>query len=95
MFAIFALWLLTGPTLAEAAGLQPQVQPQAIVAVPGAPGTATPSPYPQITPSNPPKAGDGAPGGPSLPPIPHPGPPKDQPLPKPAQTPAVTLPAKR
>lgn len=48
---------------------------------PGAPGTATPTPYPQITPSTPPKAAVGQPGAPLLPPIPQPGPPKDQPLP--------------
>ncbi|WP_312932400.1 hypothetical protein [Pseudomonas sp.] len=91
MYAILAVGLLAGLSLAEAA----TPLPQAPVSVPGAPGTATPSPYPQITPSNPPKAGDGAPGGPMLPPIPHPGPPKDQPLPKPAQTPPVSVPVRR
>ena len=91
MFAILAVWLLAQVPVADAAGAQPQV----IVTVPGAPGTATPSPYPQITPSNPPKAGDGAPGGPMLPPMPHPGPTKDQPLVKPSQTSPVTSPVRR
>ncbi|MDF0733139.1 hypothetical protein P0Y43_20810 [Pseudomonas entomophila] len=55
--------------------------PPILTPAPGAPGTATPTPYPQITPSTPPKAGDSQPGAPLLPPIPLPGPPKDQPLP--------------
>ncbi|HKS15310.1 MAG TPA: hypothetical protein VJS90_19950 [Pseudomonas sp.] len=67
------------------AGLQPvlaaELQPRSIGPVPGAPGTATPTPYPQITPVTPPRAGDSKPGAPLLPPIPVPGPPRDQPLP--------------
>ncbi|MCF4997637.1 hypothetical protein GIW70_19145 [Pseudomonas syringae] len=48
---------------------------------PGSPGTATPTPYPQITPSPIPKSGPGS-GGPPLVPIEMPSPPtKDQPLP--------------
>ncbi|WP_028694624.1 hypothetical protein [Pseudomonas cremoricolorata] len=81
--------VLIGWPLAEAAGPQPQVLNPA----PGAPGTATPSPYPQITPSSPPRQGAGKPGGPALPPMPLPGPRKDQPLPQPAQTPPVRLPS--
>ena len=61
---------------AEAADLQPRV----IAPVPGAPGTATPTPYPQVSPPAVPRAGDGTPGAPLLP-MPLPSPPKDQPLP--------------
>ncbi|MBA1201459.1 hypothetical protein G7009_06735 [Pseudomonas capeferrum] len=75
--AIFAALILAGLPTAQAAGLQPRI----IAPVPGAPGTATPTPYPQITPTTPPRAGDNTPGAPLLPPIPLPGPPKDQPLP--------------
>ncbi|AGZ36460.1 hypothetical protein C4Q28_07960 [Pseudomonas sp. SWI6] len=71
-----ALLLAVVPTV-EAAGTPPRIN----TPVPGAPGTPTPTPYPQITPSTPPKANDSQPGGPLLPPMPVPGPPKDQPLP--------------
>lgn len=47
--------------------------------LPGSPGTATPTPYPQITPTSVPKTGSGGP--PLLPPIEMPNPPKDQTLP--------------
>ncbi len=60
---------------AEAADLQPRV----IAPVPGAPGTATPTPYPQVSPPSIPRAGDSKPGAPLLPPMPLPGPPKDPP----------------
>jgi hypothetical protein len=46
----------------------------------GSPGTATPTPYPQITPTSVPKTGPGN-GGPALAPIEMPSPPKDQTLP--------------
>ncbi len=46
----------------------------------GAPGTATPTPYPQVTPPSTPKAGAHG-GAPLLPPIDMPKPPKDQTLP--------------
>lgn len=47
----------------------------------GSPGTATPTPYPQISPTSVPKTGVGS-GGPPLVPIQMPSPPsKDQPLP--------------
>ena len=62
---------------AQAAELQPRV----IAPVPGAPGTATPTPYPQISPPVTPRANSGKPGAPLLPPMPLPAPPKDQPLP--------------
>ncbi|UBM24097.1 hypothetical protein K8374_17160 [Pseudomonas sp. p1(2021b)] len=75
--AILAVLILAVAPLADAAGQQPRL----LTPVPGAPGTPTPTPYPQITPSTPPKAGDNQPGAPLLPPMPVPGPPKDQPLP--------------
>ncbi|WP_342622980.1 hypothetical protein [Pseudomonas alkylphenolica] len=57
------------------------LQPRPIAPVPGAPGTATPTPYPQITPSSIPRAGDARPGSPLLPSIKVPVPPRDQSLP--------------
>ncbi|WP_248921059.1 hypothetical protein [Pseudomonas entomophila] len=77
LHAIFAALLLGAVPTVDAAGLQQRP----LTPVPGAPGTPTPTPYPQITPSTPPKAGDNQPGAPLLPPMPLPGPPKDQPLP--------------
>lgn len=47
----------------------------------GSPGTATPTPYPQVTPTAVPKAGSGNGSVPLLPPIEMPSPPKDQTLP--------------
>lgn len=80
---ILATLLLLAAPLADAAG-----QPSgSITPVPGAPGTPTPTPYPQITPSTPPKAGSSQPGAPLLPPMPLPGPPKDQLLPGLSQDP--------
>ncbi|MDG9881611.1 hypothetical protein CSV86_017760 [Pseudomonas putida CSV86] len=81
------LYCVASLATAQADDLQPRV----IAPVPGAPGTATPTPYPQITPSMPPKAGDGRPGGPLLPPMPLPSPPKDQPLPGLMPTPDKTM----
>ncbi|QXH50233.1 hypothetical protein KSS94_20115 [Pseudomonas fakonensis] len=75
--AILAALLLAAAPMAQAAGQQARP----LTPAPGAPGTPTPTPYPQITPSTPPKAGAGQPGAPLLPPMPVPGPPKDQPLP--------------
>ncbi|MCO7564646.1 hypothetical protein NJI34_41935 [Pseudomonas sp. S 311-6] len=75
--AILAVLILASAPVADAASLQPRI----VTPVPGAPGTPTPTPYPQITPSTPPKTGDHQPGAPLLPPMPVPGPPKDQPLP--------------
>ncbi len=76
-YAILALLIIAGLHPAQAADLQPRI----IAPVPGAPGTATPTPYPQITPSTPPRPGANKPGAPLLPPIQLPGPPRDQPLP--------------
>ncbi|MHC8393426.1 hypothetical protein ACYZT8_07120 [Pseudomonas sp. LB3P93] len=60
---------------------QLQTIPTSPTVMPGSPGTATPTPYPQITPTSLPKAGPGS-GGPPLVPIEMPSPPsKDQPLP--------------
>lgn len=77
LHAILAAVLLAPAPLADAAGQQQRP----LTPVPGAPGTPTPTPYPQITPSTPPKAGANRPGAPLLPAMPVPGPPKDQPLP--------------
>ncbi|MGJ7549213.1 hypothetical protein [Pseudomonas alloputida] len=82
--AILAALLAAAMPLAEAAGTPPRLN----TPVPGAPGTPTPTPYPQITPSTPPKAYDSTPGAPLLPPMPVPGPPKDQDLPGLRQEPA-------
>lgn len=71
------LYCVASLTSAQADDLQPRV----IVPVPGAPGTATPTPYPQLSPPVIPRAGDGTPGAPLLPPMPLPTPPKEQPLP--------------
>lgn len=58
--------------------------------MPGSPGTATPTPYPQITPTAAPRTGPGS-GGPPLVPIEMPSPPsKDQPLPGLEQNPSKT-----
>jgi hypothetical protein len=75
--AILAALLVAAMPLAEAASTPPRLS----TPVPGAPGTPTPTPYPQITPSTPSKAYDSTPGAPLLPPMPVPGPPKDQDLP--------------
>ncbi|RWU25111.1 hypothetical protein DM813_05110 [Pseudomonas alkylphenolica] len=72
--AIFTLVSLQSAMAAD-------LQPRTIAPVPGAPGTATPTPYPQVTPSTIPRAGDARPGSPLLPSITVPTPPRDQPLP--------------
>ncbi|TWC22437.1 MULTISPECIES: hypothetical protein [unclassified Pseudomonas] len=60
---------------------QLQTIPASPAPMPGSPGTATPTPYPPITPTTLPKAGPGS-GGPPLVPIEMPSPPtKDQPVP--------------
>ncbi|QXH34580.1 hypothetical protein [Pseudomonas muyukensis] len=87
LHAILAALLLGAVPLADAAGQQ-----RPLTTVPGAPGTPTPTPYPQITPSTPPKAGANRPGAPLLPAMPVPGPPKDQPLPGLQSTPPKPAP---
>jgi len=57
------------------------LQPVPITPAPGSPGTATPTPYPQVTPPSIPRAGGNEGNSPLLPKIEIPGPPKDQPLP--------------
>lgn len=47
----------------------------------GSPGTATPTPYPQVVPPSIPRVGGNDGSSPLLPKIEIPGPPKDQPLP--------------
>ncbi|MDH0732968.1 hypothetical protein N5F23_04285 [Pseudomonas sichuanensis] len=86
LHAILAALLSAATPMADAAGQQAGP----LTPAPGAPGTATPTPYPQITPSTPPKAGANRPGAPLLPPMPVPGPPKDQPLPGLNQDPPKT-----
>ncbi|HEY0289132.1 MAG TPA: hypothetical protein VGC62_19310 [Pseudomonas sp.] len=80
--------ILTAITLAmlsvcviQAETLQPTLNtPAPISSVPGAPGTATPTPYPQVSPPSIPHEG-GVGNPPLLPKIPLPGPPKDEDLP--------------
>ncbi|MGV8886660.1 MAG: hypothetical protein ACOH2P_01025 [Pseudomonas sp.] len=65
-----------------------QTIPTSPAPLPGSPGTATPTPYPQITPTSVPKVGPGS-GGPPLVPMEMPSPPtKDQPLPGLEQNPS-------
>ena len=76
--------ILTVITLAALAITAVQAQ-QSVPVIPtpqpGSPGTATPTPYPQITPITLPKSGAGS-GSPPLVPIEMPSPPiKDQPVP--------------
>ncbi|MDM8191202.1 hypothetical protein EVS84_15565 [Pseudomonas koreensis] len=76
--------ILTVITLAALAITAVQAQqsvPVSPMPQPGSPGTATPTPYPQITPITLPKSGAGS-GSPPLVPIEMPSPPsKDQPVP--------------
>ena len=57
------------------------VQSNVLTPSSGAPGTPTPTPYPQVSTPITPKAGGGNGTAPLLPPIELPGPPKDAPLP--------------
>ncbi|SDA21117.1 hypothetical protein SAMN03159355_02124 [Pseudomonas sp. NFPP10] len=72
-----ALALGAGPALADEPQSTPVVTPAPTL---GTPGTATPTPYPQVTPPSTPKAGSSG-SAPLLPPIDMPKPPKDQTLP--------------
>ena len=66
-------------TLAQVVDLQPRSTGGL---PPGAPGTPTPTPYPQVVAPTIPRAGSiNNSGSPLLPPIKVPAPPKDQPLP--------------
>ncbi|SDY77982.1 hypothetical protein [Pseudomonas sp. NFIX28] len=74
--------LLLSAALAMTAVHAQELQAVPVTPMPaaGSPGTATPTPYPQITPPSTPKAAAHG-GAPLLPPIDRPKPPKDQPLP--------------
>ncbi|RAU49314.1 MULTISPECIES: hypothetical protein [unclassified Pseudomonas] len=88
ILAMSALSIMgVSPVFAET--LQPVLNtPEPIAATAGSPGTATPTPYPQVSPPGVPRVG-GQGNPPLLPKIPQPGPPKDdEPLP------ALTPPAK-
>ncbi|SQF97472.1 Uncharacterised protein [Paucimonas lemoignei] len=74
------------------------LQPAAPVTETGSPGTATPTPYPQVAPPSIPRAGSTEGNGPLLPKIDMPKPPRDQTLPglesnAPAPTTVPTPPA--
>ena len=56
-------------------------QSAASIAPSGSPGTATPTPYPQVAPPGPPRINGADSNAPLLPKIETPGPPRDQPLP--------------
>ncbi|MFY1664452.1 hypothetical protein [Pseudomonas sp. Pseu.R1] len=88
--AVFALMAVgMSPVFAES--LQPVLNPpEPIAATSGSPGTATPTPYPQVSPPSVPRVG-GQGNPPLLPKIPQPGPPKDD-EPLPAITPAKPAP---
>ena len=75
------VWAALPISAAQAAELTP-VPVVPVTAAPGSPGTATPTPYPQITPRAVPKPVSGSGSLIALPPIDLPQPPpKDQPLP--------------
>ncbi|MFJ4247772.1 hypothetical protein SAMN04488483_2526 [Pseudomonas helmanticensis] len=76
ILTVIALAVLSIPAVQAQQTIPLSPAPQA-----GSPGTATPTPYPQITPINIPKSGAGS-GSPPLVPIEMPSPPsKDQPVP--------------
>lgn len=70
-------------SISAAHAVEPTIVPSApVTPAPGSPGTATPTPYPQITPRAVPKPVSGSGSLIALPPIElPPPPPKDQPLP--------------
>jgi hypothetical protein len=80
-------YILTAITLAtlsvcaiQAETLQPTLNtPGPTSSPPGSPGTATPTPYPQVSPPSIPRE-NGVGNPPLLPKIPQPGPPKDEAL---------------
>ncbi|WP_025127963.1 hypothetical protein [Pseudomonas sp. PH1b] len=72
-----ALAMSVGAASADDSQSAPVVTPTPTL---GTPGTATPTPYPQVTPPTTPKAGSSG-SAPLLPPIDMPKPPKDQTLP--------------
>ena len=75
-------WAALSISAVQAADLAPTpALPVALTQAPGAPGTAAPTPYPQITPRAVAKPAAGNGSQMPLPPIDLPQPPKDQPLP--------------
>ena len=68
-------------TLSVSVAYADNLQPVAPVSEPGSPGTATPTPYPQVAPPSVPRAGSTEGNGPLLPKIEMPKPPRDQSLP--------------
>lgn len=80
----YILTVITLATLSvcasQAETLQPTLNtPGPSSSPPGSPGTATPTPYPQVSPPSVPREG-GVGDAPLLPRIPQPGPPKDEAL---------------
>lgn len=73
--------LLVLATFVAGAVQADNTQPTASELTPGSPGTATPTPYPQVTPPSIPRAGGTQGNSPLLPKIEVPRPPKDQALP--------------
>lgn len=68
-------------TLSVTAVCADNLQPVPMTPAPGSPGTATPTPYPQVMPPSIPRAGGNEGNAPLLPKIEMPRPPKDQSLP--------------
>ncbi|WP_426141412.1 hypothetical protein [Pseudomonas sp. DWP3-1-2] len=68
-------------TLSVSAVQADNLQPVSPVSAPGSPGTATPTPYPQVVPPSTPRASGTQGNAPLLPKIEMPKPPKDQALP--------------
>ena len=78
---ILTVIALAALSITAAQAQQLQTIPVSPAPIPGSPGTATPTPYQQISPAPLPKVGPGS-SGPPLVPIEMPSPPtKDQPVP--------------
>lgn len=77
----FILTAVVLTTLSVSAVHADNLQPVSPVPAQGSPGTATPTPYPQVVPPSTPKAGGTQGNSPLLPRIEMPRPPKDQALP--------------
>jgi len=77
---ILTVIVLSALSISAAQGDDQQAIPVTPAPAAGSPGTATPTPYPQITPPSTPKSGVNG-SVPLLPPIEMPKPPKDQTLP--------------
>lgn len=79
-FILLALPMFIATFMAGAVQADNNNQPPASELTPGSPGTATPTPYPQVTPPSIPRAGGTQGNSPLLPKIEVPRPPKDQAL---------------